>query len=140
MNNIARIQEKLIEKGLDAILITDEKNQRYATGFPFTDGSVLVSREKAWLFTDARYIEAAEEAASGCACVQMFDKNKSQLELIRAALKEANVEKLGGEEEKLNYAGYVQFEKDLHQRNDQCEGEDVENCRKDIQYYSPGYI
>ena len=113
MNNIARIQEKLIEKGLDAILITDEKNQRYATGFPFTDGSVLVSREKAWLFTDARYIEAAEEAASGCACVQMFDKNKSQLELIRAALKEANVEKLGGEEEKLNYAGYVQFEKDL---------------------------
>ena len=113
MNNIARIQEKLIEKGLDAILITDEKNQRYATGFPFTDGSVLVSREKAWLFTDARYIEAAEAAAACCCSVQMFDKNVSQIDLIRAALKEAKVEKLGGEEEKLNYAGYAQFEKDL---------------------------
>ncbi|MBQ7895033.1 MAG: aminopeptidase P family protein [Oscillospiraceae bacterium] len=113
MNNIARIQEKLIEKGLDAILITDEKNQRYATGFPFTDGSVLVSREKAWLFTDSRYIEAAEAAASCCCSVQLFDKSVSQLELIKAALKEANVEKLGGEQEKLNYAGYIQFEKDL---------------------------
>ena len=61
MNNIRRIQEALIQQGLDAILITDEKNQRYATGFPFTDGYVLVAREKAWLITDSRYIEAAEK-------------------------------------------------------------------------------
>ena len=54
MNSIAKIQEKLREKELDAILITDEKNQRYAAGFPFTDGYVLVSREKAWLLTDSR--------------------------------------------------------------------------------------
>jgi len=113
MNNIARIQEKLIEKGLDAILVTDEKNQRYAAGFPFTDGSVLVSREKAWLFTDSRYIEAAEAATDDCVKVQMFDKSISQNELIRRALKEAGVEKLGAEEEKLNYAGWSEFEKEL---------------------------
>lgn len=113
MNNIARIQEKLIEKGLDAILVTDEKNQRYAAGFPFTDGSVLVSREKAWLFTDSRYIEAAEAAADDCVKVQMFDKNVSQNELIRRALKEAGVEKLGAEEAKLNYIGWSEFEKEL---------------------------
>ena len=65
MNNIHRIQEALIRQGLDAILLTDEKNQRYATGFPFTDGAVLVGREKAWLLTDSRYIEAAEKTAGG---------------------------------------------------------------------------
>ena len=53
MNNIARIQEALVRKDLDAILITDEKNQRYATGFAFTDGAVVVGREKAWLLTVA---------------------------------------------------------------------------------------
>ena len=73
MNNIQRIQEALCRKGLDAILLTDEKNQRYATGFPFTDGAVLVGREKAWLLTDSRYIEAAEKTAGGCCAVQMFD-------------------------------------------------------------------
>ena len=113
MNNIARIQQKLIEKNLDAVLITDEKNQRYAAGFPFTDGSVLVSRNKAWLFTDSRYIEAAEATAGGCASVQMFDKNRSHGALLRAALKEAGVEKLGAEEEKLNYKGWSGFEKEL---------------------------
>ena len=83
MNNISRIQKTLAEHGLDALLITDEKNQRYATGFAFTDGSVLVGREKAWLITDSRYIEAAEKIAGGCCAVQMFDREHSQLELLR---------------------------------------------------------
>ena len=88
MNNIQRIQEALCRKGLDAILLTDEKNQRYATGFPFTDGAVLVGREKAWLLTDSRYIEAAEKTAGGCCAVQMFDRERSLNDLLRAALKD----------------------------------------------------
>ena len=63
MNNLNRIQQQLELCGLDALLITDEKNQRYALGFPFTDGAVLVARHGAWLFTHSRYIEAAEMAA-----------------------------------------------------------------------------
>ena len=98
MNSIAKIQEKLREKELDAILITDEKNQRYAAGFPFTDGYVLVSREKAWLLTDSRYIEAAENSVDSCVTVQMFDRQHSRLSLLIAALQEAKVSRLGAEE------------------------------------------
>ena len=36
MNNTKKIQEKLVSAGLDALLISDEKNQRYACGFPPT--------------------------------------------------------------------------------------------------------
>ena len=104
MNNIRKIQEKLIEKNLDAVLVTDEKNQRYATGFPFTDGAVIVARSTAWLITDSRYIEAATNTAACCCNVQMFDREHSRLSLIQAALKEAGVERLGAEEEKLSHA------------------------------------
>lgn len=113
MNNIARIQEKLAEKKLDAVLIQDEKNQRFAASFPFTDGSVLVSRERAWLITDSRYIEAAQKAAPDCVTVQMFDREHSQTALLKAALQEAGVERLGGEEEKLSHSRYVALEKEL---------------------------
>ena len=106
MNNIAGIQKKLIEKNLDAILITDEKNQRYATGFAFTDGFVLVTREKAWLLTDSRYIEAAGNTVDGCITVQMFDREHSRLSLAIAALQEAGVSRLGAEERKLNHGGH----------------------------------
>ena len=113
MNNIKRIQEALIRQGLDAILLTDEKNQRYAGGFPFTDGLVLVGREKAWLLTDSRYIEAAEQAAGDCCTVQMFDREHSLSDLLRAALKECGAEKLAAEDEKLSRARWTAMEKML---------------------------
>ena len=111
MNNIARIQEALVRRDLDAILITDEKNQRYATGFAFTDGIVVVAREKAWLLTDSRYIEAAENTAGGCCSVQLFDRQHSMSDRIRAALQEAGVEKLAAEDEKLSFARWSALEK-----------------------------
>lgn len=113
MNNIAKIQNALIKNELDALLITDEKNQRYAAGFPFTDGYVLVTKEKAWLITDSRYIEAAELAAGGCATVQMYDRQHSALSLVKAALSEAGVSRLGGEERKLSHGDYQDIEKEL---------------------------
>ena len=113
MNSIAKIQKKLVEKELDAILITDEKNQRYATGFAFTDGAVIVTREKAWLLTDSRYIEAAENTVDGCVTVQMFDRQHSKLSLMTAALREAKVSRLGAEEQKLNHGEYLALEKEL---------------------------
>ncbi len=113
MNHIAAIQKKLVERGLDALLITDEKNQRYAAGFPFTDGYVLVAREQAWLITDSRYIEAAEKIAGGCCRVQMFDREHSATELLREALAECGAEKLAAEDGQLSHARWSATEKAL---------------------------
>ena len=109
MNNIARIQQQLIEKGLDALLILDEKNQRFATGFPFTDGAVVVGREKAWLLTDSRYIEAAEKIAGGCCEVRLFDREHPLNGQLQALLRGFGV--IGAEEESLSYARYAGYEK-----------------------------
>lgn len=114
MNNIQRIQDALIRQGLDAILLTDEKNQRYAGGFAFTDGAVLVGREKAWLLTDSRYIEAAEKAAGTCCDVQMFDREHSLYDLMRAALKECGAKKVAAEDEKMSQARWIATEKALN--------------------------
>ena len=113
MNNIARIQQQLVEKNLDALLITDEKNQRYAAGFPITDGAVVVTREKAYLITDSRYIEAAEKAVDPCVTVQQFDGQHPLMARIAAVLKENEVERLGGEEQKLSYGAYLAYQKRL---------------------------
>lgn len=112
MNHIKRIQEKLGEQGLDALLITDEKNQRYAAGFAFTDGYVLVARQRAWLLTDSRYIEAAENSVDPeTVTVQMFDRQHSKSSLLLAALREAGVQRLGVEEQKLSHGDYLALEK-----------------------------
>ena len=62
MNHFRNIAAQLEQRGLDAMLLTGEANRFYATGFytPGTDAVALVTREKAWFFTDSRYTEAAE--------------------------------------------------------------------------------
>ncbi len=45
-----------------ALLVKSADNRRWLTGFAASDGFVLISRERAVLFTDSRYIEAARAA------------------------------------------------------------------------------
>jgi len=52
-----------IDGGIDALLITSEKNQHYLGGFPFSDGYLLLTRQDALLLTDSRYVESAEREA-----------------------------------------------------------------------------
>ena len=110
MNNIRRIQAKLKEKELDAILVTDEKNQRYAAGFPFTDGLVLVTRTEAFLLTDSRYIEAAGKTVPDFVQTMLFGREKKLIPMLIELLKEKSIEKLGAEEQKLSYAMYRRYE------------------------------
>lgn len=113
MNHIEKIRKELIRRDLSAILVTDEKNQRYSCGFPFTDGFVLISREKAWLITDSRYIEAAEKAVGSCAEVVLYDNHRPKLRCLKQILFEQKIDQLAAEDQKLCHAEYIGLEKKL---------------------------
>ena len=111
MNHIVQIQKKLAGLGLDALLLTDEKNQRYAAGFPFTDGFVLISREKAWLITDSRYIEAAQASAGCCTEVLLYDNAHPKMQVLRQILSGEKLSVLAAEDQKLSHAQYTALER-----------------------------
>lgn len=54
----------------DGILITDPLNQRYLSGLNYTDGYIVITRERAVLLADSRYIEIAEKVAADFEVVQ----------------------------------------------------------------------
>ncbi|MCR5088821.1 MAG: aminopeptidase P family protein [Oscillospiraceae bacterium] len=113
MNHLAGIQSALAKSGFEALLLTDEKNQRYACGFPFTDGYVLVTREKAFLITDSRYIEAAEKAAGACAEILQFTGTKPGLVLLKEVLDREKIMSPAAEDTKLSHALWLGLEKCL---------------------------
>ena len=113
MERLAKIRGGLIDLGLDAVLITDELNQRYAAGFAFTDGAVLVTLDRAFLLTDSRYIEAAQKSVSGDITVRMFGAGKRLSQLVREAMTECGVQKLGAEEFSLSHGAYLNWQKVL---------------------------
>ncbi len=88
------------------VFVTSELNQYYLTGFSFTDGYVLVTREKSYVITDFRYIEAAEAQVGKE--FEILMPSDMRLE-IAALLSENNVKKLSFEDRTLPCADYIRF-------------------------------
>ena len=61
MTHLELVKKALPEGG--ALLITSNINQRWISGFDYTDGYVFVTKKSAALITDFRYIEAAKAQA-----------------------------------------------------------------------------
>ena len=62
MEKINNLQS-FLRSSHEAILIYSPENRRYFTGFPSSDGYLVVTKNDAVLFTDSRYIEAAQKSA-----------------------------------------------------------------------------
>lgn len=94
------------------MLVTDEKNQRYVSGFSFTDGAVLVGLRGAWLVTDSRYIEAAREQVRDMR-VLLYDRERPLSRVLRECAAEAGVTRLAAEDRRLSRADWLRYEKAL---------------------------
>lgn len=121
VDRLTRIRGGMLDRGLDAVLITDEKNQRYATGFAFTDGAVLVTLDRAFLFTDSRYIEAAERAVSHDITLRQFGAGSRLSELVRQAVGECGAKAIGAEEGTLPHGEFLRWEELLGTRFLPCQ-------------------
>ena len=109
MNHLSAIREKLTD--FEALLLTDEKNQRYACGFPFTDGYVLVAREKAWILTDSRYTEAASKTVGPEIRILQFDNAHPKEPMLKQLLEDEKLTSVAAEDRKLSHAMYLKLEK-----------------------------
>ena len=63
MTKLQKIIDAIGERA-DGILITSKINQLYMTDFDYSDGYVLITKNKSYLITDFRYIEAARAQAN----------------------------------------------------------------------------
>ena len=64
MTKLLKVSEHMKKNGFDAVLVYNELNQRYITDFSFTDGVVVITLSSAYLVTDFRYFEMANNKAS----------------------------------------------------------------------------
>jgi Xaa-Pro aminopeptidase/Xaa-Pro dipeptidase len=65
-SRIKRLQTRLADNRLDALLVTDPLNVRYLCGYTGSNGALLVTRKAAWFYTDFRYREQIRHEVKGC--------------------------------------------------------------------------
>lgn len=106
MTNLKKIQAALADTRLDALLLMNNKNVYYATGFLPADSAAVIARKSAFLITDSRYIEAARLESDPEAEVVLATRERSLIVCIRDRIESLGVKRLGAEENHLSFARY----------------------------------
>ncbi|PWM45609.1 MAG: hypothetical protein DBX47_04210 [Clostridiales bacterium] len=104
MNKIKLLQN-LLQKN-EAALIESPKNRRYFTGMNTSNGMILATTDRAWFFTDFRYITAAKSKVDKTFEVLLFDGTHA--DTLKKHLPEG-INKILFEGEFVNYAAANKF-------------------------------
>ena len=114
MNHFQKIAARLESNGLDAILLTGEANRFYGSGFHSagTDGVALVTRKRAYYFTDSRYTEAAARYVQG-AQLREIGRGRGYAALIQEVVGEEQLRRVGFEDAYMTVQDYERYHKAL---------------------------
>lgn len=107
MSHLSRFSQALTDAGYDAAIVSDHINQRYLSEFPFEDGLVLVTKEKSYLITDFRYVEAAKAQAS--AELTVLTPTGGQLLCVARLLSDHGCKTVAIEESSLSCAAFDRY-------------------------------
>ena len=94
MTKLEGFKKKMGEKNIDAVIIFDELNIHYLSGFSYTDGFLLISQNESLLVTDFRYYDAAVEKADKAFFVVM---PKDRFETINTFIRNSGIKTVGFE-------------------------------------------
>lgn len=92
---IAKIQEELGRRKLDALILEGRENSFYTSGFFSSASIVLISPVRAWFFTDSRYIASAEAEIAHMEVVLATQRAFTQ---VAEVVKKESFRRLGFEE------------------------------------------
>jgi len=110
MSRLSNLLIALPEKA-DGILVTSPINQRYLTGFNYSDGYVLVTRGASYLLADSRYYEAAKNSCSSEFEVVLIEGDRNVL--LRSLLVKSPAAYLCYEDRSITCAGFEGLRKGL---------------------------
>ncbi|MEE3427687.1 MAG: aminopeptidase P family protein [Ruminococcus sp.] len=110
-NRIDKLK-KLLDDKSKALFITDEKNVYYLSGVLNSEGKVLITLDKAYLFVDFRYIELAKNVCKGCEVIEF----KKLTEDIAEVCKKHSVNTLFIESENITLKAYHSYLKSFNSK------------------------
>lgn len=106
MTQLQRFQESLSRSEFDAAIVSSQLNQRYLSGFDYTDGYILISADKAYLLADFRYIEAARAAVKDFTVIR---PEGSMLATLAELISENKFTNIAVEDAELSCADFKSF-------------------------------
>lgn len=108
--------KSVLQSSEEALFITNQNNIGYFCGFFNSEGVMLVTTEKAFLFVDFRYIEAAKKKSSCCEVICFSNLGADLLKV----LKDNSVNKLYFEASDITVARFNSFKSLFKENKIEC--------------------
>lgn len=105
-DRLGKLRSRLVQEGLDAIIVSQSENRRYLSGFTGSAGFLIVSQQDAILATDFRYVEQAQAQAPDFEIARIEGEISKWFPQIAAKL---NARKLGFESKGLSFSSYKEL-------------------------------
>ncbi len=102
-NRLKKLRQRLAEKGIEAILISQPENRHYLSGFDGSSGFLLISQKTKILATDFRYLEQAKRQAPDYKLFRISGDVENWLPELTDGL---NLRQLGFEADHVSFAIY----------------------------------
>ena len=114
MEHFEAIRAKLDQYGIDGMMLTEEFNRFYATGFASTgtDGIALVTKKANYYFTDSRYTVAAEREVENAA-IAITSPDRGYTVLLNEIIEMEGLKTLGFDEEYMTVANHKNYTEKL---------------------------
>ena len=109
LERIYKIQQKLQDLDVDALIFLDIKNIRYLTGFTGSDGALMIGEKQKLLLVDGRYTNQAKKEVSGVEVLEYREK----IDGIEAGLSDGGVKSVGFESTAMNVNTYLKLKEKL---------------------------
>lgn len=110
LNRQEKLYRQLEEFGLDGLLISNQINITYLTGFPSRESYLLFSKKGNFFITDFRYLEESKENLKGFIIKQV---RGSLFKLIGELADKLKLKNLGFESKHLAFAEFEEINKQL---------------------------
>ncbi len=105
-NRLQKLRQKLTEKEIDAIFVSQPENRYYLSGFDGSSGYLLITPQSAILATDFRYIEQAKRQAPD---YEIFQISAGIADWFPRLVAELNPGRLGFEAGDITFTMYQQL-------------------------------
>jgi len=109
---LAKVRLRMASASLDALLISERENVYYFSGFTGGESLLLVTGERAFLVTDFRYRQQAEEELAA-GCEPRPRSSASAAAAVAALVRAEKIRRFGFEEENLSRAAHGRLEAKL---------------------------
>ncbi|WP_422123896.1 M24 family metallopeptidase [Planococcus sp. X10-3] len=104
---IEKMRNKMLADGKRAVLVTSPENRLYFSGFKGSSGILFITLNEAYLLTDFRYIDQAEQEAPDLTVV---NHERKPYEAVTELVKKHGIREVGIEEGKLPIQEFRELE------------------------------